>query len=186
MYFLILKKGWGARKKNKGYTDMYVQPNIGTPVKQPISTLETQTLTRWMEPHTAGWYFSEQKAWDLDWFGKKGWHPQDKQALIPFFFFVAIFSLQYQTTHARQTTKCNWVKCLFHPPHLAESFPIGSNWGMRTNGFLMLLSLVMSSYTCWECCNLPALFLLSEYQTNQPDDWTFVEIGPVLTIRAWL
>lgn len=44
MYFLILKiknkkrerERGKDRKKTKGYTDMYVQPNIGTPLKQPI------------------------------------------------------------------------------------------------------------------------------------------------------
>lgn len=84
-----------------------------------------------------------------------------------------------------QLSATEWNVYLFS--RLIESFPIGLNWGMRTNGFLMLLSLVMSSYTCWECSNLPALFLLFEYQTNQPDDWGFVdELGPVLTILAWL
>lgn len=41
MYFLILKKGVLGRG-GKGYTDMYVQPNVGTPLKQPISTSENK------------------------------------------------------------------------------------------------------------------------------------------------
>lgn len=45
MYFLILKKKREREReerteKDKGSTDMYVQPNIGTPLKQPISTSE--------------------------------------------------------------------------------------------------------------------------------------------------
>lgn len=53
------------------------------------------------------------------------------------------------TTHAIHTAKCKWVKCYFSC--LIESFPIGLNWGMHANCFLMLLSLVMSGCTCWEC-----------------------------------
>lgn len=56
MYFLILKKkkqekererarqrvGEEGQEKTKGYTDMYVQPNIGTLLKQAISTSENR------------------------------------------------------------------------------------------------------------------------------------------------
>lgn len=96
MYFLILKKKKDReekdRKKTKGYTDMYVQPNIGTPLKQTHRRL-------WQDErcHTQlGDVSMNKKAWGLDWFGKKEKETfKDKQALISFFlFFFVVFSLQ--------------------------------------------------------------------------------------------
>lgn len=78
------------------------------------------------------------------------------------------------TTHALHTAKCKWVKCYFSC--LIESFPIGLNWGMHANCFLMLLSLVMSGCTCWEC--------LDSTSNSGPGIWARFgeELAPVLTV----
>jgi len=81
-----------------------------------------------------------------------------------------------------QLSATEWNVYLLFSPHLIESFPIGLNWGMRTNGYffllLMLLSLVMSSDTCWECSNLPARSPPLQSQTTSH--------MTVLTAPAWL
>lgn len=159
---------------------MYVQPNIGTLLKQPISTSESRL---WQDEwrHTRRWYLNRKPEICI------GLKRNDGKINRLNFFCVFCDSSLYSIRLHMQDVRLRATEPNVDFSHLIESFPIGLHWGMCTNGFLMLLSLVMWSYTCWERSNLALLSLLSESQTKQPDDWGFVdELGPVLTVPARL
>lgn len=115
-------------------------PGSGAPLKQPH------------HQHTGG------KCWDRTDGATHGWvvlhmklcfKMRERRGGSDFFPFRVFTPLHMQ---AAQLSATEWN---VYFSHRSESVPIGLSRGMRPNRFLMLLSLVMSSYTCWKWSNLP-------------------------------